>query len=96
MLTNRRTLQIPCFKGNQFGWRGRLGVCEASDLRPAHGFSFFYARVWPDAADVGFMVQGKNELKLFTLESEETDPEGEITSWYFRSEDGIRIHIFND
>lgn len=108
-MNRSKTLNVPCFKAYQITWQGNQGVCDASDLRPAPAYARarlwpgtdFSTRVWSDAADVGFTVQGRYELKLFTLKSEEKDAEGEITSWYFteyspRGLGNIGIRVFND
>ena len=87
---------IPTYDGHQFGWRGRMGVTSASDLAvpPGHAPG---QRVWADAADVGFYVNGYYETKLFTLEgSDGTNDHGDVLGWHFVAEDGTRIHIYND
>jgi hypothetical protein len=85
-------LFVPVHDGKMFTWEGKTGSAEASDFgrRPVA------SRVWPDSADFGFKVVGKNGFqKLFTAAREDRR-DGELRSTTFTSQDGIEIVIFND
>jgi hypothetical protein len=89
-----KMLQVPVYRGRTFVWEGCVGLADLSDLR---GHGPIASRVYPDASDVGFLVEGRTGRKLFTLEREETTEEGDLHSLTFRSADGrFRVVLFND
>lgn len=81
-------------------------VAEASDLGATvrAGRESFMGRVYDDACDVGFEVQGRHRTVLFTLSRIDKDAEGDIRAWVFapalvqdRQIIGIRqVTVFND
>jgi hypothetical protein len=87
---------IPRYNGSRFTWSGRQGFVDASDLGLPPGVGPGQ-RVWADACDVGFIIQGKREDKLFVLDAWMTsDAPGLIERWDFVSADGFRAIIYND
>ena len=78
-------------------------VCEISDL----GKSFRFSPVYPDACDVGFIMESHRTKKevVFSV-SEEVIVDGDILSWELKPTPeslrkapevtGLRVTIFND
>lgn len=66
----------------------------ASDLPKA-----FIGRVWDDACDLGFKVEGRTKTKIFTLTRDELK-NGELVAWHFREyttePDPWTAVVFND
>jgi hypothetical protein len=88
---NRDILPLPRYDGLLFTWSKAHGTIEASDLGLPVG-AMPGARVWADACDIGMIVEGEREDKLFLLEEHDTD-EG----WTFVSVDGKhRVTVWND
>jgi hypothetical protein len=86
-------LRVPCYSYTRFHWFEGNGVGDASDLGIPAGAEPG-DRVWADACDVGFTVQGEREDKLFIFDRQ-TCPG--VVCWVFASEDGKhRITIVND
>jgi hypothetical protein len=89
-------LKVPCHLSSLFMWRDGNGAAEASDLpRP------MCARVWADAADVGFEVVSTRTgvKKLFLLTSEDFNANGDLERWVFTSHGpGVRVvlSVYND
>jgi hypothetical protein len=84
---------MPCYDIEQFTWDKTHGVAEASIIR-----GNFISRVWDDAYDVGFRVEGKTMTLLFLLSTVERDED--IVCWKFNAIalDGRKftITIYND
>lgn len=63
---------------------------EASDMENRH-------LQYLDAYNRGFIVDfGSGRKVTFCLTATETDGEGDITSWRYRSNEGITATVFND
>jgi len=93
-MKNGTKSQVPVHSGSKFDWHGGVGATEASTLGPR-----WSGRVWPDAADVGFVVRSHRTGKtmLFTLESTELEKgSGDTLCEVFRSEAGVVIRVYND
>ena len=84
------------YDGSLFTWkREGAGIADVSDL--SSGVP--WARVFKDAADVGFYVVSHKTgaKKLFTLNQVVREEESEIIAWVFLSEDeAVRLTVFND
>ena len=88
---------------NLFTYKDKVFSAEVSDLR-----DFRPGRIYPDAADVGFiMVSSKTRSEaIFYLEKEHRDRENDITHWTFKPTTeairknpnlkGTTVEIFND
>lgn len=67
-------------------------IAFASDLFHSEGFT----RIWPDACDLGLVVKGKKETKIFIL-TEEEKQEGDIAAFHLKEYNGDwRMTVFND
>jgi hypothetical protein len=70
-------------------------VSEASTLG-----SPLMSRVWDDACDIGFEIQGREAKVLFVLSKIEESDEREIISWHYVSElvglGNFKAVVFND
>lgn len=66
----------------------------ASDLPKA-----FIGRVFDDACDLGFQIEGQSKTKIFTLAKDELR-NGELVAWHFREytteADPWTAVVFND
>ena len=84
---------IPVHSASNVTWKGKRGGVFESDLG-----SNPFARVWNDAADVGFYLQGRNSRKLFLYSGEERSPEGELLLTVFTARDDETLHVmvYND
>lgn len=95
---HRPDLNIPTYDIRTFTWVGRNGSAEASNMGLPPGVSPGQ-RVWSDSVDVGFMVRGLRETRLFVLTGEERQ-EGDVVGWTFRSlpaaVDACQILVVND
>lgn len=95
------SLNVPCYDGAGFDWHGaklaRKGFAEASSLGLPPGKEPG-ERVWADSADVGFVVRSHRTgvEALFTLVGPEYVFEGQVSGWYFVSDAGVGITVFND
>jgi hypothetical protein len=88
-----RTLpNVPVHAYAKFTWAGPNGSAEVSDFNPAT----LAGRLYGDAVDVGFFVQGNRRKMLFSEASVDRDAEGEVTAWNYESPEGFKIKIFND
>ena len=97
--------RIPTYTVREFTWapgssslsqRASYGFAEASSLRIPAGKQPG-ERVWNDACDVGFLVEGDTKTVLFTQQGEERNPDGSFRCWVFVSETGMyEIRIIND
>lgn len=91
-------LFIPTYEASQFVWVGLNGSVDASDLGLAPGVEPG-SQVWNDSCDVGFMVKGKQETRLFVLVCHET-VDDEVMGWTFTDmsgrENGCQILVCND
>ncbi len=86
----KNTLNIPRYSYTQFAWQAGKGVAEASSLGIPAGAEPG-DRVWADACDVGFVIRGEREDKVFTLVS------SDVAGWEFISTDHKhQVTIFND
>lgn len=93
------TCHIETYSAELFTWYGfaESGSTEASDLGLKAGQQPG-SRVWNDACDVGFFVQGRREKRLYTLVEEKKHPDGEFFAWVFADVDrpGNKIFVYND
>ena len=81
----------PSYDYSRFTWSHGLGVADASDLGIPAGAEPG-DRVWSDSCDVGFIVRGERDEKVFTLRSA-----GDGAKWIFMSEDRKHtIIVWND
>ena len=92
------TINYKRFTWNRSSYDVRMGCCEASSLGDLQ--KHMPSRVWTDAADVGFWVEGEHEKRLF-VQSDVQKNAGEITALVFTQADTTlepkcRIIIFND
>lgn len=100
----RPDLPVPTYDGRRFSWDRCNGVAEATDLCPTPSRTPVYeqpwARVWSDAADVGFNVRSNRtgRVELFTLRTEHKDDDGDVTHWTFvaSTDPTITVTIIND
>jgi hypothetical protein len=95
MLT-KKTLSIPVYDAHHFSWSKGHGTTEASTLGIPVGAEPG-SRVWADSCDVGFVIQGEREPKLFIFDHDSRFPDGSYRSWFFVSEDRKHtVYVFND
>lgn len=88
-----RTLpNVPVHSYTSFTWAGSVGTAEVSDFNAAN----LAGRLYADACDVGFFVQGNRRKVLFSEASVERNGEGEIVAWCYESSEGFKIRVFND
>jgi hypothetical protein len=86
------------YDAGQFTWGNLHGIADASELGKAPGVPPF-SRVWDDACDVGFVVQGCSRAVVFTLTKEERDADGDVRGWWFASHGvvpEVKVLIAND
>jgi hypothetical protein len=69
------------------------GVAEASDMGNRH-----LQRVFDDACDLGFLVEGRRATLIFVMTTIVQDGEGEITGWEYVAvgHPHITITVYND
>lgn len=95
---NQNKRSIPRYTYTQFTWHKGNGCTDASDLGIPVGAEPG-ERVYADACDVGFLIVGEREEKLFTLDHVEQpfpDLSG-VNAWVFTSDDGKhQVTICND
>jgi len=88
----RPDFQVPVHDGKVFTWHEGAGCADASDL--GRGYS---ARVWNDAADVGFFVKshrtGAQKLFVYAGALSHT---GDVYGFQYVAEDGTKITVHND
>lgn len=84
---------IPTHNASVATWNGKRGGIFEGDLGPNP-----FARIWDDAADVGFYLQGRISRKLFAYSGEERSPEGELLSTTFTAvnDQGLHVLVYND
>lgn len=89
-MARKADLQIPTHSGRTFTWTGKRGVTEASTL--GRGYT---GRVWRDACDVGFHVQGRTGLKLFVYQGAlaHTNDITDVYAYRYVSEDGFSVDV---
>lgn len=89
-MARKPNLPLPTHDGRTFTWTGKRGVAEASIL--GRGYT---GRVWSDACDVGFLVRGRTETKLFVYHGAPSHT-GDVSDVYarvYRSADGLEVHV---
>jgi hypothetical protein len=82
---------VPVHNGSKFSWCGPNGSAELSDFNPVT----LASRLYGDACDVGFYVQGNRHRVLFHEVLVERR-EGEVVAYHYESEEGFRITVYND
>lgn len=82
---------VPVHMWAQFTWSGPKGSAEVSDFNPAT----LAGRLYGDACDVGFFVQGMRRKMLFVEASVER-VENEVVAYHYESAEGFKITVFND
>lgn len=95
IMNRKPTLSVPTYSASAFSWRGKRGVCAASDLNVPVGAAPG-RRVWPDSCDEGFLIHSPDTgvSKLFILAEDVDDFGG--GGWTYRTEDGFEVWIDND
>lgn len=88
----RTLLNVPVHPYSKFTWAGPNATAEVSDFNPAN----LAGRLYADACDVGFYVQGNRRKMLFTEASVERNGENEVVAWCYESAEGFKIKVFND
>lgn len=86
-------LNVLSFPSNKFVWMGSKGVGEVSELGNRH-----LQRLYDDACDLGFVVDGKYRSLTFVMTAVVQDGEGDITGWDYSAIEmpHITITIYND
>lgn len=86
---------LPIHDGSKFDWSTGIGLAEVSDFRGHIG-----GRVYPDAADFGFVVRSHRtgEEKVFSESRTIFGREGDVLGWEYESVGGpkVTIRIYND
>ena len=79
-----------------FRWSGKSGTVEASELDGAP----IMFRVWPDSADVGFLMFSPKtgNYRIFTFSFEDRSDDDELLAWHYEcyEDPSIQVIIFND
>ena len=85
--------KIPACK---FTWNNTVGTAMASDLGFRAG-QVPYRQIYDDACDIGLVLVGRRESKIFLCKRPMANAEGEIYGWLFESADNnFSAVIFND
>lgn len=92
-MIKKPNLPVPVHTGRNFTWTGRHGVIEASEIRGK-----LSSRLWDDACDEGFYVNGNKASKLFVFKFAVHALDGDVHYWFFQdAEDpSFTISVFND
>jgi hypothetical protein len=94
-MSKQPDFEIPTHDGRLFTWSGRSAIIEASDFGQVG--TVWHRRVWNDACDTGFLVQGLREKRLFTFVREKrSERSDELLGWVFSDGQGNTIVVLND
>ena len=92
-MKNNVNPRLPVHDGRHFFWEGKSATGEVSSI----GAPSVAGRVWRDSCDVGFYVRShKTGVKKLFVETAVTRSHGDVLSWTYESDDGLKIEIFND
>lgn len=88
----RYSKALPSHPASAFQWKDNVGHADASDL-PAR----LDGRVYDDAADIGFRLEGRREAVVFTLSTVLRDSDGDAYASLYEAVDGpFKVYVYND